>query len=105
MIKISIYRNDESKVIGFRSVGHAGYADRGEDIVCAAVSVLIINTVNSIEHFTSDTFDYKENEKKGQIDFKIISKLSNESSLLLNSLVLGLQGIMENYGQEYIKFV
>ena len=105
MIKISIYRNDESKVIGFRSVGHAGYADRGEDIVCAAVSVLIINTVNSIEHFTSDTFDYKENEKKGQIDFKIISNLSNESSLLLNSLVLGLQGIMENYGQEYIKFV
>ena len=28
--------------------GHAGYAKRGEDIVCAAISVLTINTINSI---------------------------------------------------------
>ncbi len=36
--------------------GHAGYAARGSDIVCAAVSVLAQNTVNSIEHFTQDSF-------------------------------------------------
>jgi uncharacterized protein len=105
MIKISIYQNADGKIIGFKSSGHAGFAESGQDIICSAVSALVINTVNSIEHFTSDTFNIKENEKKGEIDFKIVSKLSNESSLLLNSLFLGLQGIQEDYGQEYIKFV
>ena len=28
--------------------------DSGQDIVCAAVSVLVINTMNSIERFTDD---------------------------------------------------
>ncbi|WFR60091.1 ribosomal-processing cysteine protease Prp [Anaerocolumna sp. AGMB13025] len=105
MIKISSYKNAEGNIIGFRSFGHAGYAQSGQDIVCAAVSVLIINTVNSIEHFTSDTFHIKEDEEKGEIDFRIVSKLSNESSLLLNSLFLGLKGIKEDYGQEYIKLI
>jgi uncharacterized protein YsxB (DUF464 family) len=105
MIKVSMYNNAEGKIIGFRCSGHAGFAESGQDIVCSAVSVLIINTMNSIESFTRDTFEYKENEKSGMIDFKIVSELSNESSLLLNSLFLGLQGIQEEYGQEYIKFV
>ncbi|BCJ94967.1 hypothetical protein acsn021_25360 [Anaerocolumna cellulosilytica] len=105
MIKISVYKNAEGKIIGFNSLGHAGYADSGQDIVCAAVSALIINTVNSIEHFTTDTFDLKQNQKKGQIDFRIVSELSNESNLLLNSLFLGLQGIAEDYGQKYINLV
>ncbi len=30
------------------------YADSGQDIVCAAASVLVINTMNSIEEFTED---------------------------------------------------
>lgn len=105
MIKISVYKNAEGKIIGFHSKGHAGYAESGQDIVCAAVSVLIINTVNSIEHFTSDVFKYAEDEKKGEIDFKIESELSSESDLLLNSLFLGLEGIQKEYGKKYIKFI
>ncbi len=104
MIKISVYKNEESKIIGFRCLGHAEFAKSGQDIICAAVSVLVINTVNSIEHFTTDTFEYKEDEQKGEIDFRIVSELSNESDLLLNSLFLGLQGIQKDYGQ-YIKMI
>ena len=105
MIKVWIYRNADGEMNGFKCSGHAGFAESGQDIICSAVSALVINTMNSIEHFTSDTFDYKENESNGLIDFKIVSKLSNASSLLLNSLLLGLQGIEEDYGQEYIKFM
>ena len=105
MIKVSMYHNDEGKIIGFRCSGHAEFAESGQDIVCSAVSALVFNTMNSIESFTHDTFEYRENEKNGMIDFKIVSDLSNESSLLLNSLFLGLQGIQEEYCKEYIKFV
>ncbi len=103
MITISVYKNADGKLIGFRSTGHAGFAESGQDIVCAAVSALIINTVNSIETFTSDTFDIKEDV--GMVDFKIISNPGNDSTLLLNSLFLGLNGIREDYGKQYIKFV
>lgn len=34
--------------------GHAGYAEEGEDIICAAVSALAINFYNSVETFTED---------------------------------------------------
>ena len=43
-------------VTGFRIEGHAGYAKHGKDIVCAAVSALVMNTMNSIHSFTSDVF-------------------------------------------------
>lgn len=35
--------------------GHAGYAEKGHDIVCAAVSILIYNLQNSIERLTDDS--------------------------------------------------
>ena len=34
--------------------GHAGYAEEGYDIICAAVSALTVNTINSIEQFTEE---------------------------------------------------
>lgn len=105
MITITVYKDADGKITGFCSTGHAGFADSGQDIVCAAVSALVINTVNSIENFTSDTFELKEDEKKGTIDFKIVSKPGKEATLLLNSLFLGLNGIREDYGKQYIKFV
>lgn len=103
MIKVSIYQNEEGKINGFRCLGHADYADSGQDIICAAVSILVINTINSIEQFTSDTYNYKEDEKTGLVEFKVISNLSERSEVLLASLMLGLQGIEEGYGQNYIK--
>ena len=78
--------------------GHADYRAAGEDIVCAAVSVLAENTVNSIEKFTNDKFEYCAiNEEEGFLSFRLKS-VSADSGLLLDSLLLGLQGIEESYG-------
>jgi len=105
MVKVSIYNNDEGKIYGFRCHGHAGYAEQGQDIVCAAASALVINAMNSIDTFSSDTYEYKVEEETGTVEFKIVSTLSSVSELLLNSLILGLQGIMEEYGQDYIQII
>ena len=45
------------RVISVNTKGHAGFAKRGKDIVCSAVSVLLINTVNSIKCFTEDEIE------------------------------------------------
>ena len=91
--------------VGFELSGHAGYAKRGEDIVCAAMSVLTINTINSIEKFTDDKFVLKQNERTGFINFKLKGKPSDDTSLLLKSMILGLTEIVKEYGDEYIRLI
>ena len=49
MIQITIFQDSEHKASGIELNGHAGYGEEGYDIVCAAVSALALNTVNSIE--------------------------------------------------------
>ena len=48
MIEAVFFRKGE-RFTGFQASGHAGYADHGSDIVCAAVSVLGCACVNSLE--------------------------------------------------------
>lgn len=103
MIQASIYKNAENLITGFRISGHADYAEYGSDVVCAAVSALVINTINSIENFTSDQFQLEQDEKNGIIEFHMVSPMSNNTNLLLSSLILGLNGIWEEYTDKYIK--
>ena len=35
------FLTEESRIVGFEVSGHSGYADAGEDIVCAAVSATV----------------------------------------------------------------
>jgi len=106
MIKITIYKNQNDLYTGFDSIGHAGYAEHGEDIICAGVSALVINTINSILTFTDDSFDTTTEEDSGMITFHSKgNKISKDSNLLIKSLVLGLQGIQNNYGNEYIMLI
>ena len=42
MTKVTIFKQ-QGLYKGFEVSGHSGYADAGEDIVCAAISALTIN--------------------------------------------------------------
>ncbi len=87
----------------FTISGHAGYAKKGEDIVCAAVSALVINTVNSIETLTDDAFVC--DCQGGQVrSFAFTSMVSDEARLLMDSLALGLKDIERAYGTSYLRF-
>ena len=102
MIEIARIKNEQGENIGFRCLGHAGYARRGKDIVCASVSALVLNTVNSIEAFTEDKFSYAQEENSGLAEFVIVSEVSKESALLMDSLFLGLTNIQHDYGKRFI---
>ena len=84
----------------FISKGHAGYAESGQDIVCAAVSALIITTVNSLDKFTEDEFQLKEDDGFVSIRFKNV--LSEKGNLLMDSLLLGLTEIAGSYNNRYL---
>lgn len=82
--------------------GHAGYAEKGEDIVCAAVSALVINTINSIEEFTEDAFTCDCRDGMIQ-NWEFTSSVSPETELLMDSLMLGLANIRKSYSEKYLK--
>ena len=99
MITIKV-RKKNGSYEEFISKGHAGYAEAGQDIVCAAVSALIITTVNSLEKFTDDKFDVQE--KDGFVSIHFRYDLSERGMLLMDSLLLGLTEIAGSYNNRYL---
>ena len=83
MTQITIYRNENREVERFTCTGHAGYSEYGTDIVCASISVLVINTINSIETFTSVAYTCEAYEETGDIDFQFTEEISPDASLLI----------------------
>lgn len=92
----NFYVKSDKSIIGFKSKGHAGFGVRGTDVVCASVSILLINTVNSIEKLTSEECSYKINDRRATIDFQM-DTVGDGSQLLLQSLKMGLEGIADGY--------
>lgn len=100
MIRVT-FQTRQAQLIGFEMSGHAGFDEYGKDIVCAAVSALAINTVNAIEALLHEPFDCKV-EEDGFLHFIMKSKPTEMSTLLLNTLELGVTGIENQYGKQYI---
>ena len=93
MTKVTILQNVNNECVGFDVCGHAGYADAGEDIVCAAISILVINTMNAIETYTDVRF--QQDVEDAKIRYRIENP-TKETTLLLNTMILGLQSLEEN---------
>ncbi|MEY8337272.1 ribosomal-processing cysteine protease Prp [Lachnospiraceae bacterium 62-35] len=102
MIQVTVFRDSHNLCRGIELEGHANFGESGTDIICAAVSALAVNTVNSIEAFTDDAFTGETGETDGYLSFHLTGDISGESKLLMEALILGLQNIREAYGAEYI---
>lgn len=74
--------------------GHSGYAPIGQDIVCAAVSVLVQTLIQSVEELTADKIEYSM--QPGTVDIKFWC-LSDPSKVLIDAFFIGIKGIEESY--------
>jgi uncharacterized protein YsxB (DUF464 family) len=61
MIKIKVIK--DLSINEVRIDGHAGYEELGKDIVCSAVSSIVITTVNAILKIDSDSLEYVQGDK------------------------------------------
>ena len=103
MTKITIYKDRTGNYQSFQCRDHAGSGEYGFDIVCAAISVLTINTINSLDSLTKDTFELTQDEKTGFIQVIFPHQLSSGGRLLMDSYVMGIESIQEEYGSKYIQ--
>lgn len=81
--------------------GHAGYAEAGKDIVCAGVTALVKNLIDSIEGLTVDTIQYEVSPGRADIHYK---DLSEEGKLLVDSFFLGICAVERDFPR-YVKII
>ncbi len=97
MVRITMFQDRQQQLMGFDCLGHAEYAE-GNDIVCAAVSALVINCINSVETLTDAQFICEDCQEDGMISFRLAGEAGEDAQLLLRSLALGLEEMERNYG-------
>lgn len=74
--------------------GHADYQEKGKDIVCAAVSVLVQTLRISLQEFTNDQADWICHKGYMKMEYK---DLSERGRLLMDSFFIGICGIASAY--------
>ena len=100
MIKVTISKKkDDIKAI--EVFDHAGYADKGEDIVCSAVSFLTFNTIDTFIDLLDmkDKISYEILEDKIRLEIKdnLTEDQKRDSQLILKKFELGMKSLLQNY--------
>lgn len=88
MIKVEVTKKD------IRVIGHAMYDDYGKDIVCAAVSSIVMTSVEGIASIKEDAIDVKEEKDKLTI---IINSYDEVTTKLINTMINLLKELQKKY--------
>jgi hypothetical protein len=99
LIEAKIGRDPAGQVIAFDVHNH------GESHVCAAVSMLVLNTVNGIEALTEADFTCDcDQQNGGYISFTLNTPRSEppgqQAGLLLDVMLLGLESVAAQHPNE-----
>ena len=100
MIDVFI-RKSRDHYTGFQVKGHAGYAERGKDIVCASVSALTITLENSLSALSDVPIMTKQyvNEESPHTSIPVPS---DKTDVMVESYKIGIGGVQEAY-PDYVK--
>ena len=84
------FRMEGDRIVGFDSQGHSGYAEAGEDIVCAAITSairLVEATVNDVLGLAASV---KVKESETLISFRLPGGLAPTAESTCQALMTGL---------------
>jgi len=88
MIKVKVGKKNIS------ILGHADYAEYGEDIVCASASSIVICSVEAIANFNINAIDVKQSKNKTDI---IINSEDDITKKLVNNMLNCLKELEKKY--------
>lgn len=96
MITVTLFKTD-GKFSKVRSVGHSGLADRGNDILCAAVSALVQTAYLAITDKYGNTQCVK---RDGLFEFFVpYGADSNDAQVIIGAMCVGLKDLSSGYPQ------
>ena len=100
MIDIHIFHDTESHVYEITLKGHADYAEKGKDIVCAGVSTLLYTFAETVEPFSPGW--YSETLKEGSSNIHFCYTGIEPIRYIIKTIETGLTMLQNEY-PEYIK--
>ena len=95
------FLTEESRIIGFDAIGHSGWAEEGNDIVCAGITSairLVDATINTVMCLCASV---KVNESDGSIIFRLSGGLSQTNEATCQNLLTGLMVYLAELHDEY----
>ncbi len=96
MVRVDFLTSPEGGLLGFSMEGHAGFAQAGEDTVCAAISSAAYLTVNSLTEIRGVS-PLSLRVEEGGMFFRIESKDEPICRDFLAGLKLHLKALEEQY--------
>lgn len=103
MIKVKIERDEGGHITRFYGSGHANFRRKGEDIVCASVSVLLQTTSLGLKDYLN--LKVVAIKRDGFLDVSIKGYESQEKAdVILETMVLGLKAVENSY-PGYLKVI
>ena len=105
MITAVLYR-EGNNLTGCRLKGHSGWAESGNDIVCAGASILTCSCVNTLENIYGIVARMnEENAEKGILDFdlpEMTEEQNKKAQILMSMLRQGLEDLSAEHPQNVI---
>ncbi len=93
MIKVKVEKKD-TNYTKISVLGHAMYEDYGKDIVCSAVSSIVITTINGIISLNKDSLNYRISKKGMTI---IVNSNDRITQVLINNMINLLKELENDY--------
>lgn len=87
MIKIDFYLD------GFKIKGHSYYSSFGTDIVCSAISAIVLGSINWFDK--NDVIFFESNKKDGYLFFKV--KLNSKNKIGLSLIFHQIKSVSNEY--------
>ena len=102
---VTFFRRPDGTLIGYRAQGHTGYAEAGQDIVCAAVSALTQSTLNGLRSVLKAPVMFDIDDQGATLEAELTPEATGEqvkqAQLLLVTLLEGLQAIERSYPRKF----
>lgn len=103
MIKIVIYKSPKGDITGFKVTGHSGYASRGKDIVCSAISALAQTALLGLLKIAEADVEYKISE--GFLQCSIRNVGSDRQRIMCEAILGTVCEGFKSIRESYIKYV
>ncbi len=96
MIHIQV-RKKKDEILSLQVSGHAGYAEKGEDIVCAGVSAILFGGLNALDELCAKECDIRVEENRVTVNVR-----GTKGNEICQVLLIQLETVSEKY-EKFVK--
>ncbi len=111
MIKITLERASNGFIQKFTISGHSGYAKSGEDIICAAISILGQTAIGALQDLAILKVNYLILDTEGYLECSVLApeEMASGQYLIANTIMdmfeLGCKQVSNSYGKKYVRIL